>query len=398
MDKKYFVLLILLSLTATGCSMVPPKNLEIEPFGRGPYAVSSTNIEIAREYSDIGDDAMHEYLLGRAGEPNNRKFLPDILKHPESAWLTNAKVPNKPALYGPASGQILPVVTVLTFPSVETAQNNSYTFPYQNAKYGVFENMLVAGEKPRLADATKRYPLIIFSHGSQSHGIYEVSHAQQLASHGYIVAVINYGDERTAYIDKLNPHVSFLRPFLTKTVLDSLLESETFGANIDTENIGIIGHSFGGFTALAIAGGPFQENDDTVYDERIKAAFVVGPWVGGHYDGQDVFAFGKNNKHMNRITIPTICLFGTKDEATLPSFILPAIKQLSGPTYVVEMIDQPHIFEKRSWDDSRNWELLFFSAYLKDDPTSLARLKMARSTTGGNENIQLFEYQKPTLR
>lgn len=69
-------------------------------------------------------------------------------------------------------------------------------------------------------------------------------------------------------------------------------------------------------------------------------------------------------------------LFSTKDEDTLTSFILPAPKQLSGPTYVVELVNQPHIFEQRSWEDRANWELLFFSAYLKNDPTSPLHLRL----------------------
>ncbi len=355
-------------------------------------------MEVAPEYADIGDDAMHEYLLGRAVDPDHSRYLADILKYPESAWITDVKVPDEHALYGPASGLTLPIVTFLTYPSSAKRQQNSYAFPYHDARYGIFEDMLGPGEAPRFADPDERYPLIILAHGSEAHGIYDVRHAHNLASHGYIVAVINYGDDRTAYADQLNPHVSFLRPFLTKAVLDSLLASETFGAHIDTDNIGITGHSFGGYTALAIAGGPFQGNMATVSDKRIKAGVIAAPWVGGNYDGNDFFAFGPDNSDLNRVNAPMICFFGTKDEDTLASFILPAMRHLSGPTYVVELVDQPHIFEQGSWEDRDNWELLFFSAYLKNNPASLEMLKTARSMKGGNEDIQLFDYQRSPVK
>ena len=254
--------------------------------------------------------------------------------------------------------------------------------------------MLGPGEAPGFADPDARYPLIILAHGASAHGVYDVRHAHDLASHGYIVAVINYGDDRTAVADQPNHHVSFLRPFLTKAVLDAILESETFGPHIDADNIGITGHSFGGFTALALAGGPYRGNTATVGDERIKAGVIAAPWVGGNYDGSDVFAFGPNNIALNEVDIPIICFFGTKDEVTLATFILPAMKQLSGATYVVELVDQPHIFEQGSWEDRDNWELLFFSAYLKHDAASLAALKTARSMKGGNEDVQLFDYQR----
>ena len=393
--KTYFSTL-LLCCGAIGCSEIPVSSTEVEPFGRGPYSVGSTNMEVASGYANIGDEEMHEYLLGRAGESGQPRFIADILEYPESGWVIDVPIPDDREIYGPASGQTLPVVTFLTFPSSTRQQQNSHAFPYHDAKYGVFEDMLGPGEAPSFADPNERYPLVIIAHGASAHGVYDVRHAHNLASHGYIVAVITYGDDRTAVADQLNLHVSFLRPFLTKAVLDSLLESEVFGAHIDADNIGITGHSFGGFTALAVAGGRFQENTASVIDKRIKVGVLAAPWVGGNYDGNDVFAFGPNNTDLNRVNAPMICFFGTKDEDTLASYILPAMKHLSGPTYVVELIDQPHIFEQGSWEDRDNWELLFFSAYLKNDPASLAMLRTARSMKGGNEDFQLFDYQKLT--
>jgi len=72
------------------------------------------------------------------------------------------------------------------------------------------------------------------------------------------------------------------------------------------------------------------------------------------------------------------------------------MKRLSGPTYVVELVDQPHVFETGSWEDRDNWELLFFSAYLKSNLASLETLKTGRSMKGGNEDVQLFDYQRVT--
>ena len=390
---KYF-LLMLLSLGAIGCNKVPENMTQAEPFGAGPYSVGSTNIEVAPEHADIGDRVMHEYLLGRASKPGQPRFLTDILRYPESAYIVDVSVPEEHEIYGPARGLALPVVTFITYPSSERQQKNRYAFPYYDAQYGEFEDMLGPGEAPHFADPEERYPLIILAHGAAAHGIYDVGRAHNLASHGYIVAVINYGDDRAGSTRQQDLHLPYLRPLLTIAVLDALLADETYGPRIDADNIGISGHSFGGFTALAVAGGPFQGNTATVSDKRIKAASIAAPWVGGHYNGNDFFAFGPNNADLNRVAIPIISLFGTKDEAIPASFILPAMKQLAGPTYVVELVDQPHIFEQGSWEDRDNWELLFFAAYLKQDPAALATLKSARSMKGGNEDIQLFDYQK----
>lgn len=388
------VLPLLCAFGVLGCSEAPASGAEAEPLGMGPYTVGSTNMEVAAEYADIGDDAMHAFLLGRAAESGQPRYITDLLRYPDSAWVTSVSIPDDKTLYGPASGMTLPVVTFIAFPSRPGSQQRQYSFPYHGARYGSFEDMLGPGQEPTFADPGVRYPLIILAHGAPAHGMYDVRHAHRLASHGYIVAVINYGDGRTAEVGQQNSHIGYLRPLLTKVVLDSLLNSETFGPHIDAANIGITGHSFGGFTALALAGGLFQGNAATVSDARIRAAVIAAPWVGHVQDGDDLFAFGPNNSGLSRVDIPVICFFGTKDEDTPASFILPAMKKLSGPSYVVELVDQPHVFEQGSWEDRDNWELLFFSAYLKHDPASLALLRTARSMKGGNEDAQLFNYQQ----
>ncbi len=62
---------------------------------------------------------------------------------------------------------------------------------------------------------------------------------------------------------------------------------------------------------------------------------------GGSYDGSDFHAFVADNRDLDRVKIPVISFFGAKDEATPASFILPAMKYLSGPTCVIELVDQP---------------------------------------------------------
>ncbi|MDJ0938622.1 MAG: hypothetical protein QNJ00_02530 [Woeseiaceae bacterium] len=121
---------------------------------------------------------------------------------------------------------------------------------------------------------------------------------------------------------------------------------------------------------------------------------LAAPWVGGEYDSNEVFAFGDQNRDLANVTVPVLCAYGSRDEVTLASYILPAMKQLGGPTYVIELVDQPHVFEGGSWQDRDAWELLFFNAYLKGDRLALETLKTARSMQGGNADIQLFDYQQ----
>ena len=394
MRHCHYWAVVALCCAISGCSHDRSVPQELDGKERGPHPVGSTNMAIVREFADIGDDVMHEALLGRLGAPGQRRFITGMLQHPDSAWITDVSIPDNPELYGPASGSSLPVLTYLAYPSATMPEHKPYTFPYFDGMYGTFENMLGPGEAPRFANPDEQYPLIILAHGAYSHGLYEVKHAQDLASNGYIVAVITYGDERNGDLGPGNGHAMFLRPLMTKAVLDSIVDSGTFGPHIDHENIGITGHSYGGFTALALAGGAVQGNTTSVTDERIKAAVVAAPWVGGNYGGNDLFAFGADNEGLGDIGIPVMCFFGTNDETSLASFILPAMRKLAGPTYVVELVNQPHIFEGGSWVDRNKWELLFFDAFLKDDPEALRKLASGRSMRGGNEDIQLFDYQK----
>ena len=362
---------------------------------RGPYAVGSTNMRVVQSIAAAGDDVLHSLMLGHASGGDERKAeFSAVLTHRDAAWITSVQVPETAALYGPASGAQLDVVSFVTFPEKTPTTPNRYAFPYANGRYGAFEDMLAPGESPEFPGSDERFPLVVIAHGSESHGLYDVAHAHWLASHGYIVAVLTYGDGRTALEDDPNFHIGYLRPLMTSRVIDSLLASPVFGPRIDTDNIGLAGHSYGGFTTLATTGGPFLGNTDTVYDSRVKAGVVTAPWVGGHYDGNDFHAFGANNAGLENITVPILCAFGPNDEVTLASFILPAMQRLSGPRYVIEMVGQKHIFEDASWDDRNNWELLFFNAYLKNDTEALALLASKTSMPGGNEDRQLFEYQR----
>ncbi len=366
---------------------------EITPLPAGSFPVASTNLEIADGYKDISDDEMHDYLLGDRTLWGSSKYLADILKYPQSAWTTDVKVPNDAELYGPVSNETLKVVSYITYPSEPSSEPNRYDFPYQSSNFGSFEHMLGPDETPTLSKVHDKYPLVILSHGSEAHGIYDIEHANMIARHGYIVAVINYGENRTKQLFSRNSHLQFLRPLITKAVIDSVLNSTEFGPHVDRDNIAISGFSFGGFTALATSGGKVNGESKTQHHPLVSAAVIAAPWTGGVYRGETVYAFGTDNAGLNNINIPIMTIFGSDDEITRSDFILPAVKQLKGSTYVVEFLNQTHAFEDGSWEDRTNWEILFLNAYLKDDEQALGALRVGTEMQGGNGDRQLFEYQ-----
>ena len=106
-----------------------------------------------------------------------------------------------------------------------------------------------------------RRPLILLSHGSTGVGLSLEWLAQTLASRGYIVAAVNHHGNTVAE-GALKPQ-GFALPWERaddlSAVLTALLRDPVFGPAIDPKRTGAAGHSAGGETVIAIAGGRFNE-------------------------------------------------------------------------------------------------------------------------------------------
>jgi predicted dienelactone hydrolase len=146
---------------------------------------------------------------------------------------------------------------------------------------------LPTGGTPRsqmaVRDAAARpgtYPLVIFSHPSGGHRRTATFLCTHLSSHGYLVAALDHSEVLVAELMRREgetdeqkaarwaaviagrvPDIRFL--------LDQLLSRAAWDseANIDPTRIGIVGHSFGGWTALAT---PAE-------DSRIRAVVALAP-------------------------------------------------------------------------------------------------------------------------
>jgi predicted dienelactone hydrolase len=104
--------------------------------------------------------------------------------------------------------------------------------------------------------------LILFSHGT---GGSELGHgrlAEALASHGYLVAALRHpGDnwQDTSLLEKTPSFYFARRPRQASHVLDALLADPRWKDRIARDargpRVGAVGHSAGGYTVLALAGG-----------------------------------------------------------------------------------------------------------------------------------------------
>lgn len=160
-------------------------------------------------------------------------------------------------------------------------------------------------------------PVVVISHGLASSPQDYRQQAEHLASYGYLVAVPQHPGSDRAQIQNLmggyrrevfeiNEFVD--RPQDISYVLDELEKrnASEYGGRLDLDSVGVMGYSFGGYTALALAGATLdfdylqQQCDRPVWsldlslllqcqalalpeqaynfrDERVKAVFAVNP-------------------------------------------------------------------------------------------------------------------------
>jgi predicted dienelactone hydrolase len=185
-----------------------------------------------------------------------------------------------------------------------------------------------------------KHPLVMFSHGRGSNGLYYAWFAEFLAARGYIVAALNHYrantyDSTIAYLaNKL-----WQRPRDVGLSISFLLNDPFWGKAIDADRIGVAGHSQGGFTALWVGGASinpekylaFQRgwrNNQMVpqylrnelpldaapaldvHDKRVKAVFAMAPGI--------VQAFGMDEAGLRRLAVPTYITVGAGDTQAPP--------------------------------------------------------------------------------
>jgi predicted dienelactone hydrolase len=162
------------------------------------------------------------------------------------------------------------------------------------------------------------YPLIVISHGSGgSHFVYRTL-AHYLSLNGFIVGMpehpFNNRNNNT-----LQGTVENLinRPRHLRNAIDWFFESEKFSKFLKPDSVSIIGHSMGGYTALALAGGiptsfPSESLDgqpqriNVLPDSRVTTLVLLAPGtVWFQADGA-----------LREVKVPILMLSAEKDPYT----------------------------------------------------------------------------------
>ncbi len=113
---------------------------------------------------------------------------------------------------------------------------------------------------PDAAPLPGRKPLVIISHGMFGNARNQAWLAEGLVAQGFIVVAIDHPGTSTFNRDPDQRRQLWERPRDISRALDAVLKHPRIGSLIDQDRIYMAGHSLGGFTAVALAGGRVDPN------------------------------------------------------------------------------------------------------------------------------------------
>ncbi|MEH2003184.1 MAG: alpha/beta hydrolase [Nostoc sp.] len=330
--------------------------------------------EVIQTESNLsGFYAIRAALILSAADSKNFTLLDILHKFPASAISINLdqslaiaetldnlinKTQNAVALINQQSQQKATTASTLnTVPLMDLGQNGSFRFLKQTITLNDLSRQRIFPADIYLPIAQTPRPIIVISHGLGSDRTSFAYLAEHLASYGFVVAVPEHPGSNSKQLQALlagtadtvtNPRELIDRPLDIKFLLDELTRlsqsNPTFKGRLNLEQVGIIGQSFGGYTALALAGAKidFQQLKANcpaleytlnvslllqclavnlpnykynLSDARIKAAIAINP--------VDSSIFGQAS--LSQIKIPVMIVSGSYDTIApaLPEQIQP---------------------------------------------------------------------------
>ncbi|MHC5672759.1 alpha/beta hydrolase [Nostoc sp.] len=253
---------------------------------------------------------------------------------------------NAVAFINQQSQQKLTITSTLkTIPLMDLGKIGSFRFSKQTITLNDLSRQRRFPADIYLPTAQTPRTIIVISHGLGSDRTSFAYLAEHLASYGFVVAVPEHPGSDARQLQALlagtadrvtNPRELIDRPLDIKFLLDELTRlsqsDSTFKGRLDLEQVGVIGQSFGGYTALALAGAkinfeqlkadcPALEDTlnvslllqclglnlpNTKYnlsDARVKAVIAIDP--------VDSSIFGQAS--LSQIKIPVMIVSGSSD-------------------------------------------------------------------------------------
>lgn len=233
-----------------------------------------------------------------------------------------------------------PLTVDLWFPVDEGAEGAAHRYTFVPGTYYESPGAITATQADASDDGP--FPLVAYSHGSGGIRYQHSNYTETLASHGYIVAAPdhtgNTAVDRIAGGDTDTVQVAYDRPADIVTVIDELTipgnpETKGWPKRIDAESIAVTGHSFGGFTTLAVGAGFENAAGSVAADERVDALIPLAP-----------ASTALTPDELARITAPLLVMVGTNDQTTPANPNVDVIWEnvSSDPLYRADLVDAQH--------------------------------------------------------
>ncbi len=286
------------------------------------------------------------------------------------------------------------------YPTDEQPNDIEYEVTFQADYYGTPTGAIsgTASRDAGLAATEGPLPVVVFSHGFGLNPEWYSHLTEHLASHGFLVLAPEHpeGDWDATVVE-----ASFDRPAKIRQTIDMaerLADEGDFEGQIDVSNVAVVGHSYGGYTALSVGGARFDvetlAEQCKELDPMNPKTFLCAPFTTTealerfHLDADapspvrdervaavvsiagDAYVFGANG--LSALTVPTLSMGGTGDNYSPWDWGSELVYEATGSEQaaLVGLVDADHMIAVNDcsdmpWTDALPAE---FGAILCEDP------------------------------
>ncbi|MFC6587172.1 alpha/beta hydrolase family protein [Sulfitobacter pacificus] len=165
-----------------------------------------------------------------------------------------------------------PLEGFIWYPTKETARLKAHQ------SNGVWQGIQAIEDAEPL---TGKRPFVVLSHGMYGNARNQNWLADALVQHGFVVAAIHHPGTSSWMRDPDQARQMWDRPGDISRVIDHVLTDPTISTHIDPERIYMAGHSLGGMTAVALAGGGLTRPRWMPFVRRGQGKWFVVCWTCG---------------------------------------------------------------------------------------------------------------------
>lgn len=231
------------------------------------------------------------------------------------------------------------------------------------------------------------HALVVISHGSGSWNLPHRRLAAHLARNGFVVAVpVHPGDNREDRSSADTPSNLLARPRHVVAAIDHVLADPELGGALPPGRVAAIGHSLGGCTALALAGGiPATTAREEPGGEPRALAVASDPRIAALVLLAPATAWFREEGALDAVAVPVLMMSGDRDEVTTPwhaqivedgltaaaplehrvvegaghhSFLSPYPPEMIGPAYPASL--DPEGFDRPAFHEEMEGAILAF--------------------------------------